>query len=313
MEAVNLTVEAGDVSFRVRRYKEALDARRSTLDASRSTLDARRSTPDAQQPLVLFHGFTGASAGWEELALQWALHRTVYAVDLPGHGGTICESDLSWDGHIEALAILVRQFSNGPVHLLGYSMGARLALGLAADDAVQLQSLTLESVHPGLRTDDEKEVRRRQDQVWIDLLAAQSIEAFAAAWESQALWCNQDPLSRQVRLQRAIRREQHPGRLSASLQHVGLAEQPCLEDKLPSLPFPVHLIAGGEDIKFAKLAEEMRRHIPQGCTTLFPGYGHCVHVESPTTYHAITNAFFQDSESAGTLAATGSNNFSSSC
>lgn len=276
MQAVEFTLDIGNVVFRGLRY-EAQDAGPTT-------------------PLVLFHGFTGSAVVWKELALEWSARRTVFAIDLPYHGGTVCAAGLTWSGHLDALSRLLQQLSAGPFHLLGYSMGARLALGLAITGAVPLKSLTLESVHPGLRSASERDQRRQQDQRWREMLLTKGIEVFADAWEKLPHWQTQRPQESRTRLHKSIRRNQLPELLSESLHHVGLAEQPFLGGSLQSLAFPVHLITGGEDVKFTRLSADIRTLIPQARLSLFHDCGHSINIESPVEYAAVTEHFFHDSD-----------------
>lgn len=90
-------------------------------------------------PSVLFiHGF--ASSGelnWERS--RWLKYftdagRNVLLVDLPGHGENPCRNDGSWaPSQIrQALAAIVMDQENGPVDVIGYSLGSRLAWEFAA-------------------------------------------------------------------------------------------------------------------------------------------------------------------------------------
>jgi pimeloyl-ACP methyl ester carboxylesterase len=103
---------------------------------------AARSAPGAQSgdaagpPVLLVHGFgsdhasTWASSGWTA-ALDAADRRWI-AVDLPGHGTAARPADpaaYALEELVAGLAAVARE--EGPVDLVGYSLGGELALRLA--------------------------------------------------------------------------------------------------------------------------------------------------------------------------------------
>ena len=86
------------------------------------------------QPLVILHGFTGSAEAMLPLAKCLSEERTIYLIDLPGHGQTGLLDDLSLHGFEETVRLLkdlLTHLDLEEVDLLGYSMGGRLALGFA--------------------------------------------------------------------------------------------------------------------------------------------------------------------------------------
>ena len=102
---------------------------------------AASETPDA--PVVLIHGFGGDHLNWMFNQGVLAVDRDVYAIDLPGHGGST--KDVG-DGSLDALAADVIAWLDAidlPVaHLIGHSMGAGVALTLATAHPRRVLSLT---------------------------------------------------------------------------------------------------------------------------------------------------------------------------
>src|SRR5271166_3578409 len=78
------------------------------------------------RPLVLAHGFTQTGRLWGTFGARLAERRPLLAVDLPGHGGSgEVRADLPVSGDLVLAAGPAR------VDLLGYSLGARVALHAA--------------------------------------------------------------------------------------------------------------------------------------------------------------------------------------
>ena len=96
-------------------------------------------------PLVLLHGFGGDINIWvfnQEALAEGG--RTVYAVDLPGHGGST--KDVG-EGDLASLVRVVEGFMGEmgveKAHLFGHSMGGAVAASLAVQHPEKVQSLSL--------------------------------------------------------------------------------------------------------------------------------------------------------------------------
>jgi len=95
-------------------------------------------------PLVLLHGFGGDINIWVFNQETLAADRTVYAVDLPGHGGSA--KDVG-DGDIDYFVSVVADFLDAvgveKAHLAGHSMGGAIAVTFANAHPDRVSSLIL--------------------------------------------------------------------------------------------------------------------------------------------------------------------------
>ncbi len=84
-------------------------------------------------PLVLLHGFTDTWRAWTPLLPELERRHDVFAPTLPGHAGAdALGSELTWERLVDAVAeSIAAQGFDGPVHLVGNSLGGWLALELA--------------------------------------------------------------------------------------------------------------------------------------------------------------------------------------
>lgn len=82
--------------------------------------------------LLLIHGLGGSWQSWSTILDALSAHRTVIAIDLPGHGATPAETD---SGTFAGLVGNVERYiaDNGltGIDVVGSSMGARIVLELA--------------------------------------------------------------------------------------------------------------------------------------------------------------------------------------
>jgi pimeloyl-ACP methyl ester carboxylesterase len=98
----------------------------------------------AGEALVLIHGVGMQSAAWAPQMDHFAETHRVIAIDMPGHGGSDplpvgsqLEDYVAWCGAvIETLGV-------GPVNLVGHSMGALIAGGIAATHPQCVQRVAL--------------------------------------------------------------------------------------------------------------------------------------------------------------------------
>jgi pyruvate dehydrogenase E2 component (dihydrolipoamide acetyltransferase) len=99
---------------------------------------------DGGTPALLIHGFGGDLNNWLFNHADLAAHRTVWALDLPGHGesGKTVES-----GSTEELADAVIAFMDDRgidrAHLIGHSMGSLVAMTVADKAPACVASLSL--------------------------------------------------------------------------------------------------------------------------------------------------------------------------
>ncbi len=244
-------------------------------------------------PLVLLHGFTGSGANWRDVSAAWEAQHTVIAVDLLGHGESSAPDDPACYQMQQAAAdlhIAIGSFTAEPVHLLGYSMGGRLALYYALRYPVR--SLILESASPGLATEDERRARRESDERLADEIEREGIHAFVDRWERLPLFATQARLPESVRARlRAQRLSNHPRGLANSLRGMGTGVQPSLWEWLPELNVPTLLIAGVEDAKFAATAAQMRDRIPGAQLAMIAEAGHTTHLEQPDRFAEVVRRF----------------------
>ncbi len=113
-------------------------------------------------PVVLVHGFaTSARRTWE--ALGWVdllteSGREVHAIDLLGHGDAPKPHDPAAYADLEGW--LAERLPAGPIDAVGFSLGARLLLGVAADRPQVFRRLVTAGVGRTLFADDRAHRRR---------------------------------------------------------------------------------------------------------------------------------------------------------
>lgn len=231
--------------------------------------------------LVTLHGFAQSPEAFAELE--------GHHLCILGHGPQArAIGGESFVSEVDRLATLVRALvAPDGVHLLGYSLGARLALGIAVRHPGLLQRLSVIGARPGLRTEAQRHERRREDQYWIDLLEMRGAEAFAREWEEREIFATQKQANRRrLEEQARIRRSHDPRQLARSLRALGLGNMPSLWSQLVRIDIPVRIVVGALDSRFLPIAHRMQLHMPAAEVVVVERAGHNCLLEQPERTHA---------------------------
>lgn len=102
--------------------------------------------------VVLLHGLQGRGSLWAAVAqgLVARGYRCV-APDLRGHGASAHTGDYRLAAFVGDAVALVEHLGAGPVHLIGHSLGGRIAWEVAAARPDLIRSLVIEDQHPDAR------------------------------------------------------------------------------------------------------------------------------------------------------------------
>lgn len=251
---------------------------------------------DAGAPLVLVHGFAQSAASWDEIAANLATDRSVYALDLVGHGVSDCPDDASayaLDAQAEALLAFLAEIPGRPA-VVGYSMGGRVALAAATREprafTAGARALVLEAAGLGPASPEERGAATARDAANAAKLRASGVPAFMDVWERLPLFATQRDLPAATRAcLRAGRLDNDAEALARTFEHAGQHAMPSRERTLKALAtlrasgLPVLYLAGERDAKYAALAAELAA--ANLCTTtIVPDAGHNVHLEAPAAF-----------------------------
>jgi pyruvate dehydrogenase E2 component (dihydrolipoamide acetyltransferase) len=111
--------------------------------APRSSGIALRTLQSGQgTPVVLIHGFGGDLSAWRPLVGRMSTNLPVMALDLPGHGASKAHPVGRFEDIVAAVGETLRLHGT-PVHLVGHSVGAAVAMALTARGDLDVRSLSL--------------------------------------------------------------------------------------------------------------------------------------------------------------------------
>jgi 2-succinyl-6-hydroxy-2,4-cyclohexadiene-1-carboxylate synthase len=238
---------------------------------------------------LLLHGFTGSERSWAGVVPLEA-GSPVLSPALSGHDGRPGAPGVhTFEEEVDRIAAMVRATGDQPVHVAGYSLGARVALGLLVRHRELFESAVLIGGHPGLQTDRERSLRIESDEAWCRLLEGEGLLAFVRSWQAQPLFATQAQLPTEVLAKQESDRLSHdPRGLIHALRCLGLGRMPNLRPALAALDLPVKLLVGGLDSKFRALADAMALVMPSARMIEVAGAGHNLLLERPAIVRQAT-------------------------
>jgi pimeloyl-ACP methyl ester carboxylesterase len=241
-------------------------------------LPAPAATPtSAATPLVLVHGAGGTLMHWPGEMRRLA-GRTVYALDLPGHGGSAGSGRASLAAYAETVAAFAAALDLPPFALAGHSMGGGIAIEYALRFPDRLAALILVSTGGRLRV---------APQILDGIL-----NDFDAACRLLAVWAHGDAVNPAL-LERYVAqlRTTPPAILHADFAASDAFDR--LAD-LGEISVPTLVVCGENDrMTPLKYSRSLAAQIPAAQLIVVPGAGHMVALERPQMVAAAITDFLR--------------------
>jgi 2-succinyl-6-hydroxy-2,4-cyclohexadiene-1-carboxylate synthase len=235
-------------------------------------------------PLVCLHGFLGSGSEWSFLTLP---DRPIWAVDLPGHGASIGLSDSAYSisGAAELAVSSLRTAGIDRFHLLGYSMGGRVAMEIAVRSPEVVESLLIESGNPGIPS-----ARARQERAFLDdqragRLRTESLHGFLEEWYSQSVFANLSDNQRSNWIEAALSNDSDE--LARAIAGMSPGRQRDLRAELAAVDMPITYVCGERDDAYVRIGQDLAARDARVAQRIMPDCGHAVHRERPADFRDI--------------------------
>lgn len=237
-------------------------------------VSATQKTADtSDEPVVFLHGFSDTPAAFEHIRETFLTPTLAFV--LPGHAGQTEACD--W----QSALLRLRAFLEGRrAHLVGYSMGGRLALSYAATYPEDVLSLVVVGAHAGL-PEEEKGARAAADEALAEL-ADRDLETFLTRWEQTPILNLRRQEPGVVHAKASRRRTNRGSGLADALRQLGPAKMPAVRPE--DLTMPTLFVAGELDLKYVAIAQELARRAPKGQVRVLADAGHAAHEDQPAAF-----------------------------
>ncbi|HYU57694.1 MAG TPA: alpha/beta fold hydrolase [Actinomycetota bacterium] len=303
-----------DLAVRMQALFEPHGRERTVADLQQVTVRANGVALSAYMlgegpPLLLLHGLGGAKVSWMPLLAPLSERYRVIAPDLPGHGESDKPRQAEYSPRYYAAVVrkLMDTLDARSAHVVGNSMGGRVALELAARSPKRIRGLALlDPALPGLRWRwfmgfmQVAPVRRglgaipfpaneRWGQLMLRRLFAQPDRFPRHAYEAGA-----DEFARVYRSARA--------RLAfwASLRHVIYDSGEEFWRLIGRVQAPTLILWGERDrLVPLRLGNQLARAIPHAEYLVLPDVGHVPQFEAPKSTSQALGRFLHAIDAAG--------------
>lgn len=257
------------------------------------TFGCRPANDDSRPTLVFLHGLLGSGRDWRHVVDRLSRSHFCLTIDLPGHGQSSMVSPEGFESLNRQITETLEHRHVGAYVLIGYSMGARLAMYHACHQVpvsdsernshAELVGLIVEGGHLGL-PESERAARLENDQRWARRFAAEPLADVLDEWYQQPVFSSLNHDQRQGLVKK--RSDNLGAGIARMLLATSLARQPELKQPVAQLALPVLYLCGENDNKFKSLAEDSGLEL-----NTIPSAGHNVHVELPHEFGMAVTHF----------------------
>lgn len=231
-------------------------------------------------PMVILHGLFGSGDNWQSHAKNWSAHFPVYLIDNRNHGHSGHDEEMNYDVMAADLKETLDALSLEKIHLMGHSMGGKVAMRFAQLYPHYILSLIV--VDMGIKT-----YPPHHDVIFQGLanVQVQNCPSRKEAEERLSAFVS-DISTRQFLLKNLFWRSEtqldwrfNLVVLKANIDHI-LASLSSEVVKCPSL----FLYGGKSNYVLPEDASNIQRVFPNASLRCIENAGHWVHVESPIEF-----------------------------
>jgi esterase len=235
------------------------------------------------EPLIILHGLFGMLQNWNNPSKALSQEYQVIAVDLRNHGRSPHRDEISYELMAEDIINLMDHLELPSAHILGHSMGGKVAMQLALHRPERIQKLIIVDIAPVLYTPHHDDVFKGLFSV--DLATLKSRGDADKALEAYI----NDAAVRAFLLTNLYRTDdkQFGWRMNLTALHSQYANISAAPEGA-RFNKPVLFIKGSNsDYLIPAYRDAVLKYFPQADYTVIQGAGHWPHAEKPAEFTKI--------------------------
>jgi len=240
-------------------------------------------------PLIIIHGLLGSADNWRSHIRAWRTTRRVIAVDLRNHGRSPHADGMDYAAMSDDVLALLDRLGIERAHVLGHSMGGKVAMSLARLSPERVASLLVADIAPVA-------YRHGHDDIFAAMREVQNGRP-ADRREADALLARHID-SRAVRLFLATNLQRGDGELTL---RVGLDQ---IIDGYPAIIAPPAgvaafegpcLVLRGADSSYVQddMLPMLRDVLPKARVITLKDAGHWLHADQPEAFSQAVETFIE--------------------
>jgi len=237
------------------------------------------------EPIIILHGLFGQSDNWTSIARKLGEHFTVYTLDLRNHGQSGHDNEMNYDVMADDLLETIDHFGIQKMHLIGHSMGGKVAMLFALKYPERLNKLIIADIGPRFYEPHHQKILYGLNQLDLDSLSSR-IDA-----ENELSLFIPDTGTRQFLLKNLYRDTEGGFSWRFNLPII-TAKINRIGEQLPKgvCTTPTLFFHGGKsDYIIPSDYSDILQYFPNAEFEIMQGAGHWLHAENPTEFIRITN------------------------
>lgn len=248
-----------------------------------------RTLGDQGEWVLLLHGLFGSGDNLGALAKALMAHFRVVQIDLRNHGRSPHTESMTFESMAADIALLQDTLGIHSSHVLGHSLGGRVAMQLALSLSSRVQSLVVADIAPVAYAPHHVNIFKALQALNLDDIANRS------EVDTQLASAVSDPGTRQFLLKSLYKEGDHwRWRFNLPVLQASYADITKAQRGVPFTKPALFIKGGASDYILPEYEEAMRTLFPNFELKTIAGTGHWLHGEKPEEFNMLVKSFLFD-------------------
>lgn len=248
----------------------------------------------AGEPLLILHGLFGSLQNWAWHCKKFSEHFSVYALDMRNHGASPHAENMNYQLMARDVLEFMDDHHIKSAHILGHSMGGKVAMQLALMAPERVMRLVIADVAP-VHYGGE---RGEHDEIFEGLCAI-DLDALSSRADADVQLAHyvDDEVVRQFLLSNLIRSESGNFRWRINLPVLKASYAVLREAPVADTPYAddVLFVRGDlSDYLLPEYRDQVLALFPKANVKTIAQTGHWLHAEKPDTFYRIVADFLRE-------------------
>jgi esterase len=246
-------------------------------------------------PLLILHGLYGSLENWRSMTRRLSEVFQVFAIDLRNHGHSPHSGEMTYPAMAEDVLEFMQAQRLESAHILGHSMGGKVAMQFALLHAERVERLIVADMAPKAYPMKERGI--------VEALLALDPSKFETRKEMEEILAAPIPdLAVRRFLLKDLKRDRD-GRFQWQMNLRAISDNyEALTHGVRGTPFQKPtLFLRGEKSRYIKAEDEalIKALFPNATVQSLEGAGHWLHVETPEAFFRSVREFLLPAKSSG--------------
>lgn len=238
---------------------------------------------DIGEDVIILHGLLGSLDNWQTIAKKLSETYRVWILDLRNHGRSFHSDEMSYDVMSEDLLEFMSVHSISSAHLMGHSMGGKVAMTFSLKYPHLVDQLIVVDIGPKPYEGDHMPI--------LDAMISIRTSDFSQRGEIEFLLSEKIHSQSIVQLMlKNLGRDSNGFYWKPNVTILKKVYRNLMDSRLPDIEYNgiTTFIKGGESnyIEVEEL-DSFRKYFPQSQIIVIPGAGHWVHADQPERFLQI--------------------------